>query len=74
MSESRRIPLHKDDYSWIENDDIDQKVFCGVCGDTIEYGEDYIELPDNRFAHYDCIDSIRQLLDWLKINVKMMED
>ena len=47
---------------------------CSVCGDPIFVGEQYIENCDAQFAHYDCIHSKENLRQWLKCEIKIMEE
>ena len=48
--------------------------YCSICGDGIYDGEDYIENQDGEYIHYECVQGIRWLLNWLGYEVKTMED
>ena len=45
-------------------------VSCDICGEGIYDGEEYIENLDGYKIHFDCIQGIRQLLNWLGYDVK----
>lgn len=47
---------------------------CSACGEGILDGEEYIENQDGEYRHYDCIYGMRELLRWLGLDVKVMED
>lgn len=44
--------------------------YCDICGDDIKIREEYIEDGYGNYAHLDCIQTIRQLLSWLNIEIK----
>lgn len=48
--------------------------YCSICGEGIAAGESYIENIDGEYIHYECVQGIRQLLNWLGYNIKTMED
>lgn len=48
--------------------------FCDVCGEGICKGEEYIENSDGECRHYDCFQGIKELLNWLGYEIKIMED
>ena len=48
--------------------------YCSICGDGIYDGEEYIENQDGEYIHYECVQGIRWLLNWLEYEVKTMED
>lgn len=48
--------------------------YCSICNEGIYDGEDYIENMDGEYIHYECIQGIRQLLEWLGYEIKTMED
>lgn len=48
--------------------------YCSICGDGIYDGEEYIENQDEECIHYECVQGIRQLLEWLGYEIKTMED
>lgn len=48
--------------------------YCSYCGEGIYNGEEYIESLSGEYCHYDCIHGIRDLLEWLGHEVKIMED
>lgn len=51
-----------------------QIYYCSYCGEGIYNGEEYIESLSGEYCHYDCIHGIRDLLEWLGHEVKIMED
>lgn len=48
--------------------------YCSICDEGIYDGEDYIENQDGEYIHYECVQGIRQLLEWLGYEIKTMED
>lgn len=48
--------------------------YCFICSDGIYNGEEYIVNDDGEYIHYDCIQGIRPLLEWLGYDVKIMDD
>ena len=48
--------------------------YCSFCDEGIYGGEKYIENDYGEFIHYECIYTIKKLLDWLGYSVKTMED
>ena len=48
--------------------------YCHVCGEGIYDGEEYIKNDDGEYAHIDCFDGMRDLLEWLGYSVKTMDD
>lgn len=48
--------------------------YCCYCGSGIYEGEQYIENDYGEYRHYDCFYGMRDLLDWLKYNIKIMGD
>ena len=48
--------------------------YCSICGEGIYDGEDYIENQDGEYIHYECVQGIRQLLEWLGNEIKTMEE
>lgn len=48
--------------------------YCSICSEGIYYGEDFIENQNGDCIHYECVQGIRQLLEWLGYNIKTMED
>lgn len=47
--------------------------YCSICGDGIYNGEEYIENYDGEYAHFECVQGIRQLLEFLGCDVNVME-
>lgn len=47
---------------------------CSICREPIYIGDEYIKNDNGDFAHFDCIYSLRQLLEWLGYDVKTMKD
>lgn len=52
---------------------IDTHVHCDICGELIEVGDEYLENINGNAAHLDCFYNIRNLLDWLGEDIKVME-
>lgn len=51
--------------------------YCSICGEGIYAGEEYVKNDDGDYRHYDCfhnLTTIRELLDWLGYQIKIMED
>lgn len=46
---------------------------CSICGYGITEGEEYIENGGD-IIHFDCIPSLRWLLNWLGYEIKEAED
>ena len=46
--------------------------YCSYCGEGIYSGEEYIESLNGEYCHYDCIHGIRDLLEWLGHEIKIM--
>jgi len=47
---------------------------CDFCGNDIFVGEVYVDDGVNNTAHLDCINGIRQFINWVGLKVKVMED
>lgn len=45
---------------------------CSICGCGIYEGEEYLENNDGKFAHLNCIDTNRELLEFIEYEVKVM--
>ena len=48
--------------------------YCSICGGGIYEGDEYIENLDDEYAHWDCIDGTRELLEFLDCEVKTWKD
>jgi len=48
--------------------------YCSDCGEGIYIGEEYIENNDGEYRHYDCFHGVRDLLEWLGYEIKIMEN
>ena len=48
--------------------------YCSICGNGIYDRERYIENDVGEYAHWDCIDSKRDLAEWLNYEIKVMEE
>ena len=55
---------HESQYSTIK---------CSVCGEYIYDGEEYVENEDGEYRHCDCYSSIKEFVEWLGYEVKVME-
>lgn len=47
---------------------------CSICDEGIYNGEEYIENNNGEYTHYDCLDSFKELLDFLDIGIQTMDD
>ena len=50
------------------------QLYCSACGEGIYSGEEYIDNCNGEYKHFDCIYRIRDLVEWLGYEVKVMED
>lgn len=50
------------------------KHYCSVCHQGIYDGEDYIQNNDGECRHYECFYGLRELLEWLGFEIKIMGD
>lgn len=48
--------------------------YCSICEEGIYDGEEYIENMDGEHIHYECIDSICELLEFLGEDIKIWSD
>ncbi len=48
--------------------------YCSFCDEGIYDGEEYIENQDGKYIHYECVQGLRHLLDWLGYEIKEMSD
>ena len=48
--------------------------YCSICDEGIYSGEEYIENQDGEYIHYECVQGIRQLLEWFGYEIKTMEN
>ena len=48
--------------------------YCSICKEGIYGGEKYIENNNGDYAHWECIDGLYSLADFLEIELKEMED
>lgn len=48
--------------------------YCSICGEGISEGDNYIKNTDGECIHFECIQGIRQLLEWLGCEIKTMEE
>lgn len=48
--------------------------YCSICEDGILDGEEYLGNQDGEYIHYECVQGIRQLLDWLGYDIKTMDE
>lgn len=46
--------------------------YCSGCSDAILDGEEYIENLNGEYCHYECFHGMRELLEWLGFDIKMM--
>ena len=48
--------------------------YCSICGQGIYEGEEYIKNLDDDYIHFECVQGIRPLLQWLGYDVKTVDD
>ena len=48
--------------------------YCSICQEGIYNGEEYIENDCGEYAHGECVDYGRDLVKFLKYEIKTMED
>lgn len=48
--------------------------YCSVCGEGIYETEEYVENSDGDSIHFECVQGIKWLLEWLGYDIKTMED
>lgn len=48
--------------------------YCSICKGGIYDGEEYLENSNGCFAHYFCIDTVRDAVEWLGYKIKTMEE
>ena len=53
---------------------INTYVRCDKCGEMIENGDEYLENINGNAAHLDCFYSMKDLLEWLEEDIKVMEN
>lgn len=47
--------------------------YCSICGEGIYEGDEYVVNDDGDYGHYECFYGIRDLLEWLGYEIKIME-
>ena len=50
------------------------KIKCSICDNEIVNGEEYIIKDDNEYAHWECVDIAKKLVEFLGYEIKEMED
>ena len=48
--------------------------YCDVCGQGIYEGEEYIVNDEGKYMHFECVQGIRNLLEWLGYDVRYMDE
>ena len=48
--------------------------YCSICDEGIYNGEEYIENDDGEYAHWECVNYGRDLVEWLGYEIKEMEE
>ena len=46
------------------------RFYCSICCEPIFVGEKYVENEDGDCVHLDCLYSVDDVLEWVKIEVK----
>ena len=67
----RSYPCHQRCPNYIPSKPIH---YCSVCGEGIYEGEEYIENENEDYRHFECFYGMRDLLEWLGYEVKIMEE
>lgn len=49
------------------------KHYCSICDEGIQNGEKYIENCSGDYAHWECIDDLYSLAEFLEVRIKEME-
>lgn len=47
--------------------------YCSICDQGIYEGDEYIVNDDGDYRHYECFYGMRDLLEWLGYEIKIME-
>ena len=50
------------------------EIMCEICANPILDGEEYVENELGYLAHYECLNTVRQTVDWLGFDIKTMGD
>lgn len=53
---------------------VDTGVVCDICGEVIEYGDEYVENEMGEYAHLDCVDTGRDMANFLEVPIKELEE
>ena len=48
--------------------------YCSICDEGIFVGEEYMVNDDNEYAHWECVDYVRDLVKFLGYEIKTMEE
>ena len=48
--------------------------YCDVCGQGIYEGEEYVRNDEGKYMHFECVQSLRDLLEWLGYDVRYMDE
>ena len=48
--------------------------YCSICNEGILNGEEYIENDIGEYAHYECFRGTKDLLSWLRYDIRTKED
>lgn len=52
----------------------DTKFICSICDYGIYQGDYYVENKNGEFAHYECLDSVREVLEFADLYIKEMDE
>ena len=50
------------------------KHYCSICNEGILNGEEYIVNDDNEYAHFECVDTGREMAKFLGYDIKKMDE
>ena len=60
-----RCPLYKEQKT---------AYYCSICGEGIQNEEEYIVNDDNEYAHFECVDTGREMAKFLGYDIKKMDE
>ena len=52
----------------------ENEILCEICTNPILAGEEYVENDLGYLAHYSCLNTVRDTVDWFGFEIKTMGD